>query len=308
MQRRAERVGVVVRVAALGLFPLMLAACGARDTRVDAATQIGTAPPDMPVGTVSVSQLLDTPAHYAGRMVTVSGEVNDVLGPKAFTIGGDEFLSGELLVVSPKGFPQIPDRPEDEYLVEDDLVLVTGRLRSYTHKDITQDFDAHLEDRGHTEWDGKPVLIVETLVPTPRARRGSASATSGAGATGAVRNTLTDLVVVVTTPARETLAGRRVQFNNVKVQSVVADRGFWIGPSASQRLFVVLNEERSPNSPTEGRVDVNPGQTVSISGTLRKLPMPQAAQQQWGLSAADSAAVQKEQIYLHADQVQMRNG
>lgn len=63
--------------------------------------------------------------------------------------------------------------------------------------------------------------------------------------------------------------GRAVNLDGVAVQQVISDAGFWIGASADERVYVLLNEQRTPGTPTEGRVDVNPGQTVNIDGTVR---------------------------------------
>ncbi|MET1755825.1 hypothetical protein ABVV53_10195 [Novosphingobium sp. RD2P27] len=63
--------------------------------------------------------------------------------------------------------------------------------------------------------------------------------------------------------------GREVQLNGVQVQEVVGDVGFWIGPSAEQRIYAVLTEERTPETAMEGEADVNAGAMADITGTIR---------------------------------------
>ena len=89
-----------------------------------------------------------------------------------------------------------------------------------------------------------------------------------------------------------------------EVQSVVGDATFWVGPSDDQQVFVVLDEEQDAAG-AEGRVDVNEGQTVRITGEVRQLPSMQEAQQQWGLSEANAAQLENQQIYISAEQVEI---
>lgn len=282
------------------LLSLPLVSCTNRETPVDAQSRIGSAPAGTPIVNVTLGELLDEPGQYAGKTVTVSGEVNDVLGPKAFTIGGEEFLPpGELLVVSRNGFPTIPDREANEYLVDDDIVQVTGNVRTFVRAEVSRDMDADdMQGETYVEWEGRPVLVVSNMVTTPRARANR----SGEGASTAP---ITDVVVVVTAPDREALVGRQVQITGVKVQSVPSDKGFWIGPSDHQRLFVRLDEVRTPGTPVEGRVDIDSGQTVSVTGTLRRLPAQDTIRSNWGLDTNEAAALMNERVYLHAERAQV---
>ena len=121
---------------------------------------------------------------------------------------------------------------------------------------------------------------------------------------GAAAAPITDMLIIVDTPDKASLVGRRVQFTNVTVQSVVGDKTFWIGPSKDKQLFVVLEEDPSAGA-TEGQVDVNAGQTGTITGEIRKLPSMEEARSQWGLSEANTAELENQQVYLQAQQVQI---
>lgn len=102
------------------------------------------------------------------------------------------------------------------------------------------------------------------------------------------------------------MVGQDVRLTSVQVQEVVSDKGFWVGPSDTQRLFVLLEENSSPNTKTEGQVDVNKGQTVTIEGEIRRLPSADQAQQV-GFDPQRFEELQKEQVYLHAERVQITN-
>jgi hypothetical protein len=57
--------------------------------------------------------------------------------------------------------------------------------------------------------------------------------------------------------------GRTIRANAVAVQSVVADEGFWVGPDAASRLYVVYRTGGFESPP-----DIDLGQLVSFVGAL----------------------------------------
>ncbi len=69
-------------------------------------------------------------------------------------------------------------------------------------------------------------------------------------------------------------------------------------------MFVVLGEEQDAAG-VEGRVDVNEGQTVRLTGQVQQLPSIEEARQQWGLSEANAAELQNQEIYISAEQVEI---
>lgn len=116
---------------------------------------------------------------------------------------------------------------------------------------------------------------------------------------------VTDLDAIVAAADPAALVGRRVELTDVTVRSVVGDKTFWVGPSDGQQAFVFLLEETSSNSAVEGQVDVNPGQQVSITGVVEKLPPLDQARQMFDLSSTNSGMLKNEQVYVVAKQVQV---
>ncbi len=110
---------------------------------------------------------------------------------------------------------------------------------------------------------------------------------------------LDDIAVVLDPASAADYEGRTVQFTDVHVQDVVGDSIFWIGPSPEQRLFVLLIEQRTPDTPIEGRYDINAGQTISITGTLRSIPSVDTLAE-WGLDEAGRTELQNQHLYLEA--------
>ena len=57
-----------------------------------------------PEAGITIGDITDNPNAFIGQTVTVSGEVEDIVGPRAFTMGDEGFLFGEeLLVVGAQG-------------------------------------------------------------------------------------------------------------------------------------------------------------------------------------------------------------
>ena len=116
---------------------------------------------------------------------------------------------------------------------------------------------------------------------------------------------ITDVVAIATTQDQQSLVNRQVQLTNTPVQSVIGDRTFWVGPSNTQQMLVVLDEALDSGS-TEKRLAVKAGQTLTINGLLRPMPNTADAQKQWGLSAAEAEALKSQKVYLQASQVQQK--
>lgn len=65
------------------------------------------------------------------------------------------------------------------------------------------------------------------------------------------------------------MVGREVRLSNVPAGRVPTDAGFWITADSGERMYVVLNEVRTPNTDIEGMVNVTDGSRVDIVGTVR---------------------------------------
>lgn len=97
-------------------------------------------------------------ANLVGKTVTVSGEVEEIVGPKAFTIEGERlFNDPELLVLNTTSSP----------VIEDVLVQVTGTVREFVVSEIEKEFDVDLDQEVEVEFRGKPVLIATAVTLTP---------------------------------------------------------------------------------------------------------------------------------------------
>lgn len=102
------------------------------------------------------------------------------------------------------------------------------------------------------------------------ATTGAAGATAAPGAGSALTAGSRSLLPV---PPREELAsltGNEVVGRGAPVQAVVADEGFWVGTSATDRIFVFLTPA-ARGTAGESPFTVQPGQRADLTGTLRAL-------------------------------------
>lgn len=99
--------------------------------------------------------VLDTPAEFLGKQVTVSGDVSAILGPSSFRIAGDDF-GGESLLVFSAG-----DRPE---LDDDDVVRVTGTVREISLKTFEEDFGVREPETDVGGMEGEYALSASEVV------------------------------------------------------------------------------------------------------------------------------------------------
>ena len=119
-----------------------------------------------------------------------------------------------------------------------------------------------------------------------------------------VSEPIQDVVAIVDASDQPSLAGQKVDLQNANVESVIGDRVFWVG-NASERVLVLLDQSLDAGA-AEKNVDVDPGKTVDIVGTLMNMPTPEQAQQEWGLTPAETAPIENEVLYVKAEQINLR--
>ena len=240
-----------------------------------------------PGADVTAGKIIENPGDYVGKTVTVSGDVENVYGPRAFAMDSG-VQAGELLVLGAEPFPQVAEGGSRAFVVSDNA-KVTGTVALLVTAEVEREIGWDLDRQLEVEYEGKPVLIAKTATMT--AGRGDASGAS---------EPITDVLLIIDAPDRPRLAGRRVQLKDVKVRSVVSDRGFWVGPSDDRRLFVRLDEKLDKGA-MERKLDVDKGQSRTITGVIREVPGAEEIQRQWGLDASEAAALKNERVYLHAE-------
>ena len=111
----------------------------------------------------------------------------------------------------------------------------------------------------------------------------------------AAQAAMVDLAPILANP--QTWVGQPFPGGEVRVAEVVTDRGFWITGTGGERLFGVILDQ-----PAEQPVDINPQQTLRITGgTLRDasyIPQIEGAP----LDDNTRAILEEQQIFLVVDE------
>jgi hypothetical protein len=277
---------------------------------------------------VSVDKLEDNPSMYIGKTVSVDAEVEDVYGPRVFTIDEPNWgdLEGELLVYVPSPLAAI--------VRENDRVTVTGQVKRFVKADFQNEWGwLDVDDTMEVKLGKRPVLVASNVVggndrtvlvvnvenrrpkedtgtgnQTPTGTSGTKPATaSGSGSTGATGTTgtrtadkaiprrsatttaVTDLSSLGT--AGVDMVGRMVDLDNVRVEAV-GDRHGIFAKAGSQTVFIL---------PAVGeRPGVAKGETISIEGSVLQMPrfMKDRLQSSAGVTSFNDA------IYIYATKVE----
>lgn len=102
------------------------------------------------------------------------------------------------------------------------------------------------------------------------------------------------------------LAGQRAKLTNVVVRRVISDRAFFIGPSDTQEMLVLLDKGMDAGTSSAAKVTITAGQPVSLVGVIEKLPTPEALSQTYALSGDNLTALASQKAYLHATVAQQK--
>jgi hypothetical protein len=109
---------------------------------------------------------------------------------------------------------------------------------------------------------------------------------------------LSDVVTFATASDKSALIGRKVKLTNVPVVSVINSRAFYVGPSSSQQMFVLLDPKMQPTA--KSNITISQGKTVSLVGYVKALPQVSELQGQYQIGQKQYGMVQNEGAYLHA--------
>ncbi len=96
------------------------------------------------------------------------------------------------------------------------------------------------------------------------------------------------------------LAGQRAKLTNVTVRRVITSRAFFIGPSDTQEMLVLLDKGMDAGTSDAAKVTITAGQPVSLVGVIEKLPTPESLSQTYALDGKNLEALASQKAYLHA--------
>lgn len=262
---RAWKFGVPLMVAS----SMFLASCGEEPAAEANPAETAPAANEEPesagraVG-VGVADIVDDPGEFYGKNLTVSGLVGEVVAPNAVTIGGqDGVFEEELLIVGAQPLPELAAGDAVEVAV-DDLVQATGTLQEFQVTEFEEALDTQFDDQLFAAYEGEPALQATSVALTPA---------EGGGTTAAQQGIQASIPMIVDDPSE-------FYGSSTTVNGVVADT---VEPNA----FVVTDEETASEATpeylvAEGLLVVSGGdaapnltesQTVRVSGTVREFDL-----------------------------------
>ena len=129
----------------------------------DAQAPDGAPAPDG-ILAATVEDLVTSPATYSGRWIAVSGDVAQVLGPRAFTVADDDLLVDEGIAVV--GARPLVDRDGQPYPVDElggARVVVIGIFFDVDRDRLQDDLGSPLEQAFFADWEGGPVVLADSI-------------------------------------------------------------------------------------------------------------------------------------------------
>lgn len=205
----------------------------------------------MPLPTTDVDKVKEHPAWYYDKKVRVTGEIDEVYSDQAFRLEGTGWAFDDDITVLLK---KPMDAASHTSYAKDDELIVTGTVRRFVVADVERDLGWDLSPEIEIKLKERPVLIAEAVRKiSPEQAKAAAEVMKGDV------ETVTEILAVTD---QKSLHDKNVDLNREKVQQIVG-KGMWIGPSTSEKIFVV---------PKEMPKDVVAGDYVTVSGELAEVP------------------------------------
>ncbi|RJR23782.1 hypothetical protein C4578_03745 [Candidatus Microgenomates bacterium] len=106
-----------------------------------------------------IDDITQNPANYYGREVTVSSEVEEVIGSRGLVLDSPGILDDDLLVIT----SSVPGQAEINNFKEGDLVRIMGTVREFNLVETENDLNVDLDDNLFENREGEPVIIANSV-------------------------------------------------------------------------------------------------------------------------------------------------
>jgi uncharacterized protein YdeI (BOF family) len=249
----------------------------ADQTRADQKDKTAARTPSVTAATPeapSVDAVREAPSQFYGKKVRLTGEVDKILTDRAFELEGSGWAFHDNITVFTKTAVQM----SGALLGKGDEVVVTGTVQPFVTADIERDIGWDISQETEIKLKERPVLIADSIRKVSESGRWTAE--------GAAAQPIATVVALITTMDVTALAGQQVDLGRERVLAVTT-KGMWVGPSTMSQIFVL---------PTTPLTNIKPGDTVQVSGTLRKVPANAGAL--WDLPPALASAAREGTIFV----------
>ncbi|MGH9321387.1 MAG: hypothetical protein ACRD3V_16065, partial [Vicinamibacteria bacterium] len=205
---------------------------------------------------VKLDELEENKQKYMGKTVSVDAEIEEVFGPRIFTIDEPNWgdLDGEILVYLPSTLAAT--------VREDDRVTITGTVEPFVRAEVEREWGwLGLDPEVEIELSGKPVLVATRIVGGNNDVAMVIDVDSSGAKPLGTASPLSDLGTIA--QGDEELVGRQVRLREAEVESMAKGGGFFV-KTENGSLFVLPS--------VEGKGSVSVGDSVSIDGVVLQTP------------------------------------
>jgi len=116
---------------------------------------------------VTIDEITDNPTAFYGQSVTVTGPVEEILGPRSFTISdADPLMSEDLPVVSSRALMSGASGQHTASDYDGREVQVTGTVHQFNLAAFEDQLGVDLVDSAWTDWAGQPAIVATSITPT----------------------------------------------------------------------------------------------------------------------------------------------
>ena len=224
-----------------------------------------------------IDEILDNPAAYYGRRVTVSGEVGEILGPRSFRLEDSDLVFEEAIpVVGARPLRAPGGRAVGADFFGDREVRVIGEVRQFNLRSFEEQLGVDLDDNLWAEFAGRPAIVAREVIAEDDAVGPAAGARPGVG-TGAATVGVNDILA---DPNR--YYGRNTPLTfTAAVERALGPRSFLVRGPGNRLLPIVMPWDGGP-------IDANRlvGQQVRVTGTLNQFNLA-AFEERVGLDLDD---------------------
>jgi hypothetical protein len=131
----------------------------------------------------TVEEVTSNPQQYLGSVVTVSGNLEEVISPTAIRLSSGGILGigeDDILVLGQEAFPPGVSERRQELSLQ-----VTGPVQIFNRIEFEQDWGVDLDDELFTVYEGRPYIVAQSLaMTTGEPGDDQLGAASGAGEEG----------------------------------------------------------------------------------------------------------------------------
>jgi hypothetical protein len=116
-----------------------------------------------PGNTTPAAASADPLNDMSGKSLTLAGTIQNVEGAHAFTMSSDSVAAGkQILVISRQAINELPVNVSTG---QEQKVQVEGKVQKFDRDQLQRDFNLKLSDDEMRNWDGKNVLVADSIKP-----------------------------------------------------------------------------------------------------------------------------------------------